>query len=38
MKHLYNIFLTLLLGMVVSVTFSQEKSIIDQLDEVAIVD
>lgn len=38
MKHLYNIFLTLLLVMVVSVTFSQEKSIIDQLDEVAIVD
>ncbi|PZX51981.1 CocE/NonD family hydrolase [Algoriphagus chordae] len=38
MKNLYNIFLTLLLVMVVSVSFSQEKSIIDQLDEVAIVD
>ncbi|WP_057935706.1 CocE/NonD family hydrolase [Algoriphagus resistens] len=38
MKNLYNLFLTLLLVMVFSVSFSQEKSIIDRLDEVAIVD
>ncbi|WP_192349350.1 CocE/NonD family hydrolase [Algoriphagus sp. Y33] len=38
MKNLYNTFLTLLLVMIFSVSFSQEKSIIDQLDEVAIVD
>ncbi|REG81356.1 CocE/NonD family hydrolase [Algoriphagus antarcticus] len=38
MKNLYNIFLTLLLAMFISGSFAQEKSIIDQLDEVAIVD
>ncbi len=38
MKNLYNIFLTLLLVMIFNIAFSQEKSIIDQLDEVAIVD
>lgn len=38
MKNIYNSFLTVLLVMIVSVSFSQEKSIIDQLDEVAIVD
>ncbi|MEP0713733.1 CocE/NonD family hydrolase [Algoriphagus sp.] len=38
MKNLYTYYLTLLLVMVVSFSYSQEKSIIDQLDEVAIVD
>lgn len=38
MKKRYNFYLTLLLVMLVSISFSQEKSIIDQLDEVAIVD
>lgn len=38
MKTIYQSFLTLLLVMVLSVAFSQEKSIIDQLEEVAIVD
>lgn len=38
MKKLSNIFLTLLLVMGASVAFSQEKSIIDQLDEIAVVD
>ncbi|MEN2280980.1 CocE/NonD family hydrolase [Algoriphagus sp. SE2] len=38
MKNLNNIFLTLLLVLVVSASFAQEKSIIDQLEEIAIVD
>ncbi|MCE7057119.1 CocE/NonD family hydrolase [Algoriphagus sp. AGSA1] len=38
MKHLYTIFLALLLVMAVSLVSAQEKSIIDQLEEVAIVD